>query len=177
VLVGGYLAKRGIQAVVVRLDGAVESAVQLGVADAIADVVSTGTTLRAAGLATFGEPLLESEAVLIRRQDGLAGSDGLAGPEGPNGAEGLEKLTRRLQGVLVASRYVLMDYDVPISAVERAVSITPGLESPTVSPLHNKGWAAVRAVVPAKSTNELMDQLYEVGARGILVTEIKAARI
>jgi ATP phosphoribosyltransferase len=165
VLVGDYLTERGVEADVVRLDGAVESAIQLGVADAIADVVSTGTTLRAAGLVTFGEPLLESEAVLIRRRHGLVDSDGLA------------KLTRRLQGVLVASQYVLMDYDVPIGAVTRAVAITPGLESPTVSPLHNKGWAAVRAVVPAKATNELMDQLYEVGARGILVTEIKAARI
>jgi ATP phosphoribosyltransferase len=165
VLVGDYLRERGVQAEVVRLDGAVESAIQLGVADAIADVVSTGTTLRAAGLAVFGEPLLESEAVLIRRRHGLSDKDGL------------ERLTRRLQGVLVASQYVLMDYDVPIGAVERAVSITPGLESPTVSPLHNKGWAAVRAVVPAKATNELMDRLYEVGARGILVTEIKAARI
>ncbi|MDR1633867.1 MAG: ATP phosphoribosyltransferase [Bifidobacteriaceae bacterium] len=165
VLVADYLCEHGVEAEVVRLDGAVESAIQLGVADAIADVVSTGTTLRAAGLVVFGEPLLESEAVLIRRRDGLADEEGLA------------KLTRRLQGVLVASQYVLMDYDVPIGAVERAVSITPGLESPTVSPLHNKGWAAVRAVVPAKSTNELMDRLYEVGARGILVTEIKAARI
>ncbi|MDR1117817.1 MAG: ATP phosphoribosyltransferase [Bifidobacteriaceae bacterium] len=165
VLVGDYLAARGIEARVVRLDGAVESAVQLGVADAVADVVSTGTTLRAAGLAVFGEPILESEAVLIRRREPL-------GDEA-----GFERLTRRLQGVLVASQYVLMDYDVPIEAVERAVSITPGLESPTVSPLHSKGWAAVRAVVPAKSTNELMDRLYEAGARGILVTEIKAARI
>jgi ATP phosphoribosyltransferase len=165
VLVARHLAERGIEARVVRLDGAVESAIQLGVADAIADVVSTGTTLRAAGLATFGEPLLESEAVLIRRRDELAD------------AAGFERLTRRLQGVLVAARYVLMDYDVPIGAVERAVSITPGLESPTVSPLHNKGWAAVRAVVPARDTNELMDRLYEVGARGILVTAIKAARV
>ncbi|MDR0594176.1 MAG: ATP phosphoribosyltransferase [Bifidobacteriaceae bacterium] len=165
VLVGDYLGRRGVAAEVVRLDGAVEGAIQLGVADAIADVVSTGTTLRAAGLAVFGEPLLESEAVLIRRRQGLVDSDGL------------DRLTRRLQGVLVASQYVLMDYDVPIGAVERAVSITPGLESPTVSPLHRQGWAAVRAVVPATATNELMDRLYEVGARGILVTEIRAARI
>jgi ATP phosphoribosyltransferase len=165
VLVADHLAPLGIKAQVVRLDGAVESAIQLGVADAIADVVSTGTTLRAAGLAVFGEPLLRSEAVLIRRRDPLGDQ------------AGFDRLTRRLQGVLVASQYVLMDYDVPIGAVERAVSITPGLESPTVSPLHSQGWAAVRAVVPARATNELMDQLYEVGARGILVTEIKAARI
>jgi ATP phosphoribosyltransferase len=165
VLVRAHLARLGVEAEVVRLDGAVESAVQLGVADAVADVVSTGTTLRAAGLAVFGPPILESEAVLIRRREALSDE------------AGFERLTRRLQGVLVASQYVLMDYDVPIGAVERAVSITPGLESPTVSPLHNKGWAAVRAVVPAKATNELMDRLYEAGARGILVTEIRAARI
>jgi ATP phosphoribosyltransferase len=165
VLVSDHLASLGVDAEVVRLDGAVESAVQLGVADAIADVVSTGTTLRAAGLVVFGDVILESEAVLISRRGGVEDQ------------AGFDRLTRRLQGVLVASRYVLMDYDVPIEAVERAVSITPGLESPTVSPLHSKGWAAVRAVVPAKDTNELMDRLYEVGARGILVTEIKAARI
>ena len=66
VLVGGYLRDRGIEAEVIRLDGAVESAVQLGVAEVVADVVSTGTTLRGAGLTVFGEPILESEAVLIR---------------------------------------------------------------------------------------------------------------
>ncbi|MDR1824114.1 MAG: ATP phosphoribosyltransferase [Bifidobacteriaceae bacterium] len=165
ILVDNYLQSKGVSATVVRLDGAVESAIQLGVADAIADVVSTGTTLRAAGLAVFGEPLLTSEAVLIRRDQPVEEE------------ERFEVLTRRLQGVLVASQYVLMDYDVPISAVERAVSITPGLESPTVSPLHDKMWVAVRAMVPAHSTNQLMDQLYAVGARAILVTQIHACRI
>ncbi|MCL1898391.1 MAG: ATP phosphoribosyltransferase [Micrococcales bacterium] len=165
VLVGDYLAQRGIASEVVRLDGAVESAIQLGVADAVADVVSTGNTLRAAGLSVFGEPLLESEAVLIRRQSGMDDPDKLA------------VLRRRLQGVLVAQRYVLMDYDVPVDQVERAVSITPGLESPTVSPLHNRQWVAVRAMVPAHATNELMDQLYGVGARAILITQILACRL
>jgi len=165
VLVGDYLAARGINAAVVRLDGAVESAIKLGVADAVADVVSTGTTLRAAGLSVFGEPLLLSEAVLIRRPN-VAGDP-----------ERFAVLRRRLQGVLVAQQYVLMDYDVPIGQVERAVSITPGLESPTVSPLHNTQWVAVRAMVPAQSTNELMDQLYQVGARAILITEILACRL
>jgi ATP phosphoribosyltransferase len=165
VLVGNYLAERGIEAKVVRLDGAVESAVQLGVADAIADVVSTGTTLRAAGLTIFGDPILVSEAVLIRRA--TVADDETA----------FQVLARRLHGVLVAQSYVLMDYDVPVGAVERAVSITPGLESPTVSPLHNKQWVAVRAMVPANRTNQIMDQLYEVGARAILVTRILACRL
>ena len=164
VLVAHFLGGLGIEpASVVRLDGAVESSIRLGVADVIADVVETGTTLRAAGLDVFGEPLLHSEAVLVR---GAGASEGE-----------LAVLTRRLQGVLTARQYVLMDYDVPISAVERAVAITPGLESPTVSPLHDKQWCAVRAMVPRSATNRVMDDLYDVGARAIIVTSIHACRL
>lgn len=164
VLVGGYLAEHGVTpAAVVRLDGAVESSVQLGVADVIADVVETGTTLRAAGLEVFGDPLLHSEAVLVRAH----GVD----------ADALGILTRRLRGVITAREYVLMDYDCPLSAVERAVRLTPGLESPTVSPLHDKQWCAVRAMVPRTQTNRLMDDLYEIGARAIIVTSIHACRL
>lgn len=164
VLVQAYLGEHGVRASgVVRLDGAVETAIRLGVADVIADVVETGTTLRAAGLEIFGEPLLRSEAVLVRR----------------TGAEpaGLDVLTRRIQGVLTAREYVLMDYDVPLALVEQAVAITPGLESPTVSPLHNRDWAAVRAMVRRVDTNRVMDSLYDVGARAILVTSIHACRL
>lgn len=164
-LVAAYLRERGIEpAAVVRLDGAVESAIRLGVADVIADVVETGSTLRAAGLEVFGEPILRSEAVLVRRAD-------------VDQPVGLDVLTRRLQGVLTAREYVLMDYDVPLELVEQAVAITPGLESPTVSPLHNGQWAAVRAMVPRNQTNRVMDALYDVGARAILVTSILACRI
>ncbi|MBO0900337.1 ATP phosphoribosyltransferase [Cellulomonas sp. zg-ZUI222] len=164
-LVGAYLRERDIEpAAVVRLDGAVESAIRLGVADVIADVVETGSTLRAAGLEVFGEPILRSEAVLVRRAD-------------VDQPAGLDILTRRLQGVLTAREYVLMDYDVPLELVDRAVAITPGLESPTVSPLHNGQWAAVRAMVPRNQTNRVMDALYDVGARAILVTSILACRI
>jgi len=165
VLVDGYLRERGITAEVIRLDGAVESAVQLGVAEVVADVVSTGTTLRGAGLAVFGEPILQSEAVLIRPRSQI---------EVP---QGLEVLARRLQGVLVARQYVLMDYDVPTALVEQAVAITPGLESPTVSPLHNREWSAVRAMVHRDETNQVMDTLYDLGARAILVTSIHACRL
>lgn len=165
VLVGDYLAARGVDAEVVHLDGAVESSVQLGIADLVADVVETGSTLRAAGLATFGEPILRSEAVLIRHDGGA---------EEP---AGLSVLDRRLQGVLVARQYVLMDYDVRVTDVEAAVAITPGLESPTVSPLHNGEWVAVRAMVRREDTNRVMDSLYDVGARAILTTSIHACRI
>ena len=165
VLVESHLRAHGIEpAGVVRLDGAVETAIKLGVADVIADVVETGTTLRAAGLDVFGDPILRSEAVLVRRA------------EAPEPA-GLDVLTRRLQGVLTAHEYVLMDYDVPLDLVEKAVAITPGLESPTVSPLHNGQWAAVRAMVRRAETNRVMDALYDVGARAILVTSIHACRL
>lgn len=164
VLVRDHLGALGIEAEVVRLDGAVESAVRLGVADVVADVVETGSTLRAAGLAVFGAAILESEAVLVRGAD--------VPTDGP-----VDVLTRRIQGVLVARQYVLMDYDVPTALVEQAVAITPGLESPTVSPLHNREWSAVRAMVHREETNRVMDTLYELGARAILVTSIHACRL
>ncbi|ABK03074.1 ATP phosphoribosyltransferase [Arthrobacter sp. PvP102] len=168
-LLRGYLAERGINAKVVRLDGAVESSVRLGVADAIADVVETGNTLKAAGMEIFGEPILKSEAVLIRR----TGQEGAA-----NGtAKEIEVLIRRLQGVLVARQYVLMDYDIRKELVEQAAALTPGLESPTVSPLRDSDWVAVRSMVPKKETNRIMDELYDLGARAILVSSIHACRI
>ncbi|MDF2051236.1 MULTISPECIES: ATP phosphoribosyltransferase [unclassified Arthrobacter] len=164
-----YLAERGINAKVVRLDGAVESSVRLGVADAIADVVETGNTLKAAGMEIFGDPILKSEAVLIRR----TGAGGAA-----NGtAREIDVLIRRLQGVLVARQYVLMDYDIRKELVEQAAALTPGLESPTVSPLRDSDWVAVRSMVPKKETNRIMDELYDLGARAILVSSIHACRI
>jgi ATP phosphoribosyltransferase len=163
-LVQAYLAGRGVGASVVRLDGAVETAVRLGVADVIADVVETGSTLRGAGLEVFGEPILESEAVLVRRS-------------GAPASPAVDVLVRRMNGVLVARQYVLMDYDVPKDLVDKACAITPGLESPTVSPLHDDGWVAVRAMVRRDRTNHVMDELYSLGARAILVTSIHACRL
>jgi len=161
-LVGDFLARNGVQVEMVSLDGAVESSVKLGVADAVADVVSTGSTLRAQGLEIFGPVILESEAVLVS-----------ATPDLP----GIPTLLHRLQGVLVARQYVLVDYDVAKTDLEAATRITPGIESPTISPLHDPDWVAVRAMVPRADTNQVMDQLYAVGARAILVTAIHAARI
>ncbi len=163
-LVESYLTSHGINASVVRLDGAVESSVRLGVADVIADVVSTGNTLRQAGLEVFGDPILSSEAILIKRP-------GEAVPAG------LDILIRRLQGVVTARQYVLLDYDVPKSSVDKACAITPGLESPTISPLQKEDWVAVRAMVLRTETNRLMDELWALGARGILVTDIHACRL
>lgn len=163
-ILSDHLAENGVEASVVKLDGAVESAVQLGVADVIADVVETGTTLRQAGLEVFGEPILTSEAVLITRH-------------GVDQPAGLQQLVRRLQGVLVARNYVMMDYDIRAESVEAANALTPGLESPTVSPLHREGWVAVRVMVLRADAQKIMDQLWDVGARAILTTDIHAARI
>jgi ATP phosphoribosyltransferase len=163
-LVEDFLQRNKIKSDVVRLDGAVESSVRLGVADVIADVVSTGNTLRQAGLAIFGEPILQSEAILISRS-------------AENLPAELEIILRRLQGVVTARQYVLLDYDIPKVSIEKACAITPGLESPTISPLQKADWVAVRAMVLRKDTNRLMDELWALGARGILVTDIHACRL
>jgi ATP phosphoribosyltransferase len=163
-VVSRFLADHGVTAEVIRLDGAVENAVGLGLADAIADVVDTGATLRKAGLELVGDVVLASCAVLIR----AAGAPG----NGP-----VTQLARRLNGVLVARRYVMLAYDVPGESLDAAVRLTPGIESPTVSPLHRAGWSAVQAMVLRSDVHKIMDELYEVGARAILVTDIHACRL
>jgi ATP phosphoribosyltransferase len=163
-IVAKHLADSGINASVVHLDGAVETAIQLGVAQVIADVVETGTSMRNAGLEVVGEPIMTSEAVVVRRT-------------GTETDPKVEQFLRRLQGVLVARTYVMMDYDCRAEHLERAVALTPGLESPTVSPLHNEGWVAVRAMVPTVDAQRIMDDLYALGARAILTTAIHACRL
>jgi len=161
-LVKNYLQTKGVNAKVITLDGAVEVAVRLGVAEAVADVVSTGSTLRQAGLEVFGPVILESEAQLIV----ALGKDSAC-----------EGLLQRLEGVRVAREYVIFDYDCPIDLVEAASKVTPGIESPTISPLRDQNWVAIRSLVKAAETNEKMDELYKLGARAILVSAIHAARI
>ncbi|MFG1700080.1 ATP phosphoribosyltransferase [Nonomuraea sp. NPDC049309] len=163
-LLDKYLSDQGVDARVIKLDGAVETAIRLGVADAIADVVETGTTLRNVGLEVFGEPIMRSEAVLIKRQ-GAAETPG----------EG--QLVRRFQGVVHARDFVMMDYDIRAERIEEAIALTPGMEGPTVSPLHREGWVAVRAMVRRQGHQQVMDQLWDIGARAILVTDIYACRL
>lgn len=161
-LVEDFLRNEGVSVQLVELDGAVEVAVQLGVADAVADVVSTGNTLRQAGLEIFGPIILESSAQLI---------------VSPARKADHTQLLRRMQGVLVAREYVIFDYDCPTELVEKASLITPGIESPTISPLRDQDWVAVRSLVKAAEINSKMDELYDIGARAILVSAIHAARI
>ncbi|AOG27206.1 MAG: ATP phosphoribosyltransferase [Cutibacterium avidum] len=163
-LLGSFLTTRGIDAHLIHLDGAVESSIRLGVADAIADVVETGTTLRKAGLEVFGDVILESEAVLIQRRDFTGGTT-------------FDHFIRRIDGVQVARGYVMVDYDVPAEALSAVTELTPGLEAPTVSPLAKNGWYAVRAMVPRGAVQGLMDELWDAGARAILSTELSACRL
>lgn len=188
-LVGRYLEAHGVHADVVHLDGAVESSVQLGVADAIADVVETGTTLEAAGLEVFGPTILESEAVLITAPRHLSNRasreavnrdhEGL--PVAPRQetafAPALEVLEQRLRGVIVARDHVLIDYNIAADRLNEAVQLAPGLESPTVSALAEPDWKAVRVVVRRAETNQVMDDLLRAGARGLIVTELIASRL
>ncbi len=163
-LVARDLTARGVSADIVRLDGAVETAIRLGVAEVVADVVSSGTTLRQAGLAIVGEPLLESEAILVARR-------------GAEHSPGVEMLIRRLNGVIIARRYVMVEYDVRRDALDEACTITPGIESPTISPLQDASWVAVRAMVPRRDAHAVMDRLHALGARGVIVFDILACRL
>lgn len=159
-----WLAEQGIDATVVELDGAVENAVALGVADWVADVVDTGTTLRQAGLEIIGDPVMRSEAIVVRRK-------------GAEADAAVDTFIRRLNSVMVARAYVLVDYDIKRTVLEQACAMTPGIESPTISDLANPDWAAVRAMVSRRDVHRVMDELYALGARGILVTDIHACRL
>ena len=167
-LVREDLAARGIEATVIRLDGAVEISIQLGVADAIADVVGSGRTLNLHNLVAFGETLCDSEAVLIEQVDPHAA-------ERPDAAA-RDQLVARVQGVVFGQQYLMLDYDCPRSVLEDAMSITPGLESPTIAPLADPDWVAVRAMVPSRGVNAIMDQLAGIGAKAILASNVRFFR-
>jgi len=172
-LVRKDLAAKGIEATVIRLDGAVEISVQLGVADAVADVVGSGRTLSMHDLVAFGEPLCDSEAVLIERAD-RGGPD--EGPEQSQATAAREQLVARVQGVVFGQQYLMLDYDCPRSVLDKATSITPGLESPTIAPLADPDWVAIRALVPRRGVNEIMDELAAIGAKAILASDIRFCR-
>lgn len=167
-LVRKDLAAQGIDATVIRLDGAVEISVQLGVADAIADVVGSGRTLSLHALVAFGEPLCDSEAVLIERADSGSPAGGQAAAR--------DQLVARVQGVVFGQQYLMLDYDCPRAALDKATAITPGLESPTIAPLADPHWVAIRALVPRRDVNELMDELAAIGAKAILASDVRFCR-
>lgn len=164
-IVRQYMEKQGLNVKVIRLDGAVEISIRLGVADAIADVVESGRTLVEAGLKTIGKPIMKSEAILVAREAAMAEH------------KAVKTLMDRLRGILVAREYAMVEYDVPRDRIEQACIITPGIESPTIAPLSNPDWVAVKAMVTRKSSNEIMDQLKRLGAKGILVSDLRSCRL
>ncbi|MDD5598698.1 MAG: ATP phosphoribosyltransferase [Victivallaceae bacterium] len=159
------LEKRGISAQIVRLDGAVEISIELGVADAIADVVESGRTLKEAGLEAVGESLMQSEAILVARSMEIAERDEV------------KRLLGRLRGILVARKYAMVEYDIPVAKLDEACKLTPGIESPTISPLSKPDWVAVKAMIKHKESNHIMDELHKIGARGIIVTNLRSCRL
>lgn len=159
------LKRRGLDAEIIRLDGAVEISIRLGVADAIADVVQTGRTLQAAGLKVVGLPLLHSEAILVARNQRIERQAAVS------------TFLDRIRGIVVAREYVMVEYDIPESMLEMACVITPGIESPTVSPLSKDGWVAVKSMSKQRDVNQIMDSLTKIGAKGIIVTDIRTCRI
>ncbi|MDD3117870.1 MAG: ATP phosphoribosyltransferase [Victivallales bacterium] len=159
------LARRGIDATIIRLDGAVEISIRLGVADAIADVVESGMTLKEAGLKTVGEPIMRSEALLIGRDRVLC-----SGPE-------VSTIIKRMEGILMARKYAVAEYDIPKQKLAEACRVTPGIEAPTIAPLSNEDWVAVKAMILRKEINKVMDELEGLGAKGIIITDIMTCRI
>ena len=169
-LVRAHLARARVRAEIVKLDGAVEISVHLGLADAVADVVSSGRTLRQHGLIVVGEPIAESEATLIEREPR---------PDREQTAEvaAMKRVfTERLRGVVLARQYLMMEYDCPKTVKDAAVKITPGLQAPTISPLDDDKWVAVRSMVKRTKANMVMDQLAALGAKAILTTDIRSCR-
>ena len=164
-IVKADMERRGVKADIVRLDGAVEISIQLGVADVIADVVESGKTLVAAGLKTVGEPIMSSEACVMSRNRDMLKKDEV------------QLFIKRLNGIIVAREYAVIEYDVEKKNLKEACEITPGIESPTISPLSKDGWVAVKAMFKKKQVNKIIDELVDIDAKGIIVTDIKTCRI
>lgn len=169
-LVRSHLSGKRISAEIVKLDGAVEISIQLGLADAIADVVSSGRTLRQHHLKVIGEPIAESEATLIEREPRHDRRDS------PETREEKRVFLERLRGVVYARQYLMLDYDCPRSQLEPAKLVTPGIQSPTVAPLARSDWVAVRAMVRSNQVNLAMDKLAALGCTAILTSVIRSCR-
>ena len=169
-LVRAHLARSRVRADIIKLDGAVEISVQLNLADAIADVVSSGRTLRQHNLVAFGNPIAESEATLIEREPR---------PDREETVETKQEkvvFTERLRGVVYARKFLMVDYDCPQHALEAAKAVAPGMQAPTVSKLQEEGWFGVRTMVLKREANRIMDELANIGARAILTSEIRSCR-
>jgi len=148
----------------IELEGAVEISIKLGIADAIVDIVETGTTLKQAGLRIIGEPLFHSRAALFAHP-------------GREVQEEVTILRSRIEGKLLALEYMMVEYDAPDGLLKAACAITPGIESPTVMSLQETGWFAVKSMIRKKESQRIMDSLSKLGCKGIILTAIDSVRI
>ena len=164
-LVKTHLASEGVNAEIVPLSGAVEISIHLGIADAAADVVETGTTIKQAGLKTVGDTIMKSEAVLISKCATVVEREEAA------------LFLRRLEGIIIARQYVMVEYDIPVAKLDKACELSPGLESPTIAPLHDPEWRSVKVMTKSSGINDVMDELSDLGAGAIIVSAIKTCRI
>jgi ATP phosphoribosyltransferase len=158
-----YLQKHQAQVHLVPLSGSVEVMIALGVADAIVDLVETGSTLAANRLRVLAD-IGQYETVLIQnsqqRQPDVA-----------------DRVVRRLEGVVIARAYSLLEYNIPRAKLAEAEKITPGYNSPTVNSLEDPDWCAVQVMVKRKEVIEVMEKLDELGASAILETQINNCRL
>jgi ATP phosphoribosyltransferase len=158
-----WLAKRGVEAHFVELSGSVEIMIMLGVADAIVDLVETGSTLAANRLRVL-EEIGRYETVVVQNQ--RATDAALA-----------DRIVRRLEGIVIARSYSLLEYNIPRSRLAEAEKITPGFNSPTVSALEDPDWCAVRAMVRRGEAHGIMERLEAIGASAIIETSISNCRL
>ncbi|MEY3204418.1 MAG: phosphoribosyltransferase [Planctomycetota bacterium] len=158
-----WLAERGVDAHFVELSGSVEVMIALGVADAIVDLVETGSTLAANRLRIFAE-IGRYETVLV--QNHRIADPALA-----------DRIVRRLEGIVIARSWSLLEYNVPRSRLAEAETITPGFNSPTVMALEDPEWCAVRAMVRRGEAHAIMERLDAIGASAVIETQIANCRL
>jgi ATP phosphoribosyltransferase len=158
-----WLALRGVEAHFVELSGSVEIMIQLEVADAIVDLVETGSTLAANRLRVLDE-IGRYETVLVQNH------------RVPDAATA-DRIVRRLEGIVIARSYSLLEYNIPRERLAAAEKITPGFKSPTVSALEDAAWCAVRAMVRRGEAHGIMERLEAIGASAIIETEISNCRL
>jgi ATP phosphoribosyltransferase len=163
-IIRSFFGDQGDSLKFVELEGAVEISIKLGIADAIVDIVETGTTLKQAGLKIIGEPLFRSNAALYAHP-------------GREIQDEILTLKKRIEGKLLAMNYMMVEYDAPSEVLKAACVITPGLESPTITSLQKEGWFSVKAMIKRRESQKLMDELSKLGCKGILLTSIDSARI
>ncbi len=158
-----YFRRHGAVSHLVSLSGSVEVMIQLGVAEAIVDLVETGSTLAANRLRIL-EEIGQYETVLIQ-------NDRVRDPVTA------ERLLRRLEGVVIARDYSLLEYNIPKNLLADAEAITPGFKSPTINSLEDKLWCAVRVMVRTSQVIDTMERLESLGASAIIQTSIANCRL